>query len=79
MICCLRACAVNIVKAMSYVLPRLSSKKEVDRAIKETEDKVLVLRFGKENDLVCMQLDEIVSTRYMLCVGPSICVVGYFG
>lgn len=51
---------------MSYVLSRLSSKKEVDRAIKETEDKVLVLRFGKENDLVCMQLDEIVSTHYTI-------------
>lgn len=46
---------------MSYVLSRLSNKKEVDRAIKETEDKVLVLRFGKDDDLVCMQLDEILA------------------
>lgn len=46
---------------MAYVLPRLTTKKEVDGAIKRTEDKVLVLRFGREADSVCMQLDEIVS------------------
>ena len=46
---------------MSYVLPRLNTKKDVDKAIKGSEDKVLVLRFGKETDAVCMQLDDIVS------------------
>lgn len=46
---------------MSYVLPRLGTKKEVDAAIKSTEEKVLVLRFGREADPVCMQLDEIVG------------------
>ncbi len=46
---------------MSYVLPRLETKKDIDRAIKSSEDKVLVLRFGKETDAVCMQLDDIVS------------------
>ena len=46
---------------MAYVLPRLQSKKEIDRAIKKTEDKVLILRFGKDSDSVCMQMDEIVS------------------
>ena len=46
---------------MAYVLPRLETKKEVDGAIKNTEDKVLLLRFGREADSVCMQLDEIVS------------------
>lgn len=34
----------------------------MDTAIKSTVDKVLVLRFGREADAVCMQLDEIVST-----------------
>ena len=48
---------------MSYILPRLETKKDVDRAIKSTEDKVLVLRFGRETDTVCMQLDEIVSRQ----------------
>ena len=46
---------------MSYVLPTLNTKKDVDNAIKGSEDKVLVLRFGKETDAVCMQLDDIVS------------------
>lgn len=46
---------------MSYVLPRLETKKDIDRAVKSSEDKVLVLRFGKETDAVCMQLDDIVS------------------
>jgi hypothetical protein len=46
---------------MSYVLPRLSTKKDVDQAIKTCEDKVLVLRFGREKDAVCLQLDDIVS------------------
>ncbi|XP_031555767.1 thioredoxin-like protein 4B [Actinia tenebrosa] len=46
---------------MSYLLQRLKTKKDVDNAIKNTEDKVLVLRFGKEKDAVCMQLDDILS------------------
>ena len=46
---------------MSFVLQRLATKREVDHAIKTTEDKVLVLRFGRESDAVCMQLDDIVS------------------
>ncbi|XP_038054143.1 thioredoxin-like protein 4B [Patiria miniata] len=46
---------------MSFLLPKLTSKKEVDQVIKTTEDLVLVLRFGRDTDLVCMQLDEILS------------------
>lgn len=46
---------------MASVLQRLATKKEVDSAIKSTVDKVLVLRFGRETDGVCMQLDNIVS------------------
>ena len=49
---------------MSYVLPRLETKKDIDGAIKGTEDKVLVLRFGRESDIVCMQLDEIVGDPF---------------
>lgn len=48
---------------MSYILSKLSSKKEVDNAIRSTEDKVLVLRFGRENEAECMILDNIVSTN----------------
>lgn len=46
---------------MSFLLPKLSSKKEVDQAIKSTAEKVLVLRFGRDEDPVCLQLDDIVS------------------
>lgn len=45
---------------MSYLLRKLETKSDVDNAIRATEDLVLVLRFGKESDLTCMQLDEIV-------------------
>ena len=48
---------------MSFLLPKLSSKKEVDQAIKSTAEKVLVLRFGRDEDPVCLQLDDIVSEK----------------
>ena len=50
----------NANKKMSYVLPQLKTKKEVDEAIKGSEDRVVVLRFGREQDAVCLQLDDIV-------------------
>lgn len=46
---------------MSLFLPKLSCKKHVDDVIKAVAEKVLVLRFGRDEDSVCMQLDEIVS------------------
>ena len=49
---------------MSIFLPKLSTKSAIDDVIKTTEDVVLVLRFGRETDTSCMQLDEIVSASY---------------
>ena len=46
---------------MSYLLPTLSRKKEVDAIIRDTIDKVLVLRFGRASDSVCLQLDDILA------------------
>ncbi|XP_078213735.1 thioredoxin-like protein 4B isoform X1 [Callithrix jacchus] len=46
---------------MSFLLPKLTSKKEVDQAIKSTAEKVLVLRFGRDEDPVCLQLDDVLS------------------
>ncbi|XP_045389140.1 thioredoxin-like protein 4B isoform X2 [Lemur catta] len=46
---------------MSFLLPKLTSKKEVDQVIKSTAEKVLVLRFGRDEDPVCLQLDDILS------------------
>jgi hypothetical protein len=42
------------------VLHSLQTKKEVDNVIKTTEDKVLILRFGREADIVCRQMDDIL-------------------
>lgn len=50
----------------ALLLQRLTNKKEVDYAIKRTEDKVLVLRFGIESDMDCLKLDDIVSLRIYL-------------
>ncbi|KAH6558505.1 hypothetical protein KP509_1Z060800 [Ceratopteris richardii] len=46
---------------MSYLLPSLSNKADIDKAIRDTIDKVLVLRFGRATDVVCMQLDDILA------------------
>jgi hypothetical protein len=42
-------------------LPKLKTKEEVNEIIRNTLDKVLVLRFGKEEeDLVTLLQDDIV-------------------
>ncbi|KAA8550649.1 hypothetical protein F0562_002333 [Nyssa sinensis] len=46
---------------MSYLLTTLTKKQEVDSIIRDTIDKVLVLRFGRASDAVCLQLDDILS------------------
>ncbi|GJN27948.1 hypothetical protein PR202_gb16016 [Eleusine coracana subsp. coracana] len=45
----------------SALLPTLRRKREVDSAIRDTLDKVLVLRFGRAADAACLHLDDIVS------------------
>ncbi|KAI3449869.1 hypothetical protein Pfo_006534 [Paulownia fortunei] len=45
---------------MEYLLPTLREKREVDSLIRDTLDKVLVLRFGSSSDAVCLQLDDIL-------------------
>lgn len=49
---------------MSYLLESLTRKVDVDNLILNTIDRVLVLRFGRTSDVVCMQLDEIVSALH---------------
>lgn len=46
---------------MSLFLPKLTCKKDIDEVIKGVAEKVVVLRFGRDEDSVCLQLDEIVS------------------
>ncbi|KAL1922780.1 uncharacterized protein VTP21DRAFT_9156 [Calcarisporiella thermophila] len=43
------------------ILPRLTSRNEVNAVIRNTEDKVVVLRFGRTDDKVCMELDYILE------------------
>ena len=50
----------NESRKMSFMLTKLTSKNDVDSAIKDTEDLVLVLRFGRDEDKTCLQLDHIV-------------------
>ncbi|XP_044491998.1 thioredoxin-like protein 4B [Mangifera indica] len=45
---------------MDFLLTTLTNKKEIDSIIRDTIDKVLVLRFGRSADAVCLQLDDIL-------------------
>ncbi len=57
-------------KKMSYLMQSLTKKEEVDELIRNTIDKVLVLRIGRASDPVCMQMDEIVREIFFvfLCI-----------
>lgn len=46
---------------MSLLLRTLTKKGEVDAIIRDTIDQVLVLRFGRASDSVCLHLDDILS------------------
>ncbi|XP_025887077.1 thioredoxin-like superfamily protein isoform X2 [Solanum lycopersicum] len=45
---------------MDYILRTLTKKEEVDSIIRDTIDKVLVLRLGRSSDPLCLQLDDIL-------------------
>ncbi|VVA34101.1 PREDICTED: thioredoxin [Prunus dulcis] len=48
-------------RKMSYLLTTLTKKQEVDSLIRSTIDKVLVLRFGRASDSVCLLLDDVLD------------------
>jgi Mitosis protein DIM1 len=47
---------------MSYLLPHLHSGWEVDQAIVTEEDRVVVIRFGRDQDATCMIQDEVLMS-----------------
>lgn len=46
---------------MSYLLPHLTSGWAVDQAILSEEDRVVVIRFGRDWTPECMQTDKILN------------------
>ncbi|RLN78656.1 hypothetical protein BBJ28_00019402, partial [Nothophytophthora sp. Chile5] len=65
----------------SLLLERLATKAAVDDAIRNTKDRVLVLRFGHAADSSCLQQDDIVrafvgASALPLHLTPTGTVVG---
>ena len=47
---------------MSYLLPHLHSGWDVDRTIVLEETRVVVLRFGHDEEATCMRMDETLAS-----------------
>ena len=47
---------------MSYLLPHLRTGWAVDQAILTEEERVIVLRFGRDADDTCMMMDETLAS-----------------
>jgi DIM1 family U5 snRNP protein len=47
---------------MSYLLPHLTSGFAVDKAIVAEEKRVVVVRFGRDDDATCMQMDDTLAS-----------------
>ncbi|KAG6466611.1 hypothetical protein ZIOFF_075581 [Zingiber officinale] len=45
-----------------FLLPTLTTKRDVDSIIRDTLDTVLLLRFGRAADFLCLHLDDIVPS-----------------
>lgn len=45
---------------MSYLLPHLHTGWHVDQAIMSEDDRVVVIRFGRDYDEQCMKQDEVL-------------------
>ena len=46
---------------MSYLLPHLHSGWAVDQAIVNEENRAVVIRFGRDEDPICMQMDHTLA------------------
>ena len=47
------------MKVMAFLLPHLRSGWAVDQAILTEEERLVVLRFGRDADDTCMSMDEV--------------------
>lgn len=47
---------------MSYLLPHLKSGWAVDQAIVNEEKRVVVIRFGTDEDTTCMKMDDTLAS-----------------
>lgn len=45
---------------MSYMLPHLPTGWHIDQAILSEDERVVVLRFGRDRDELCMRQDEVL-------------------
>jgi hypothetical protein len=57
----LRAHAPSIIIMGSIVLPHLRSGWHVDQAILSEEDRLVVIRFGKDGNPDCLRQDDVLS------------------
>lgn len=51
------------MKVMAFLLPHLRSGWAVDQAILTEEERLVVLRFGRDADDTCMSMDENMSLK----------------
>ncbi|XP_052283722.1 thioredoxin-like protein 4B isoform X2 [Dreissena polymorpha] len=52
----------------SYLLPCLTTKHEVDNVIRHTEEVVLVLRFGRDDDHLAKAVDDLAKMAKIYAV-----------
>jgi hypothetical protein len=62
----------------SVVIPHLVSGWHVDQAIISEEERLVVIRFGRDWDPECMRQDEVLYRKSTLIYVPQTDVYSYF-
>jgi len=69
---------------MSYLLVHLKTGWDVDQAIVWEKEKLVVIRFGHDNDSMCMKMDKLLSScaellkKFVVIYAVDITEVPYF-
>ena len=58
---------------MSFVLPHLNTGWHVDQAIMSEEERLVIIRFGRDWDPDCMRQDEVLYRKSYFFLTNSIC------